>query len=282
MARSLWSFSVTWSKGAIRRNYPLHSKGICRHSNVDCGVKNTTVTMTWRWPWVSCQIRKIVGCACTGNTGSAFPRHRLQKKSLVSDPGMHHGTCVTHVPCCMSRSLTHDDGENVPGIPGACATRNFTYLSGERPILTTDDNLFCCMIIRNFSFQESLRILERETRLLMAFSKECFELEKAYVMRHGVECGVPTIKRDINYFCRETRSSMGNLTNAFKEFHTKLTKWVSHRRYTAVMTSIWWRHGIETRSMLLTVCVGNTPVISGFLSQRVNIADLGNKKLSFR
>ena len=26
-----------------------------------------------------------------------FPLHRLQRKPLVSDPGMHHGTCVTHV-----------------------------------------------------------------------------------------------------------------------------------------------------------------------------------------
>ena len=42
---------------------------------------------------------------------------------------MHHGTCVTHVPCCMSGSLTRGGGENVPGIPGACATRNFTYLA---------------------------------------------------------------------------------------------------------------------------------------------------------
>ena len=34
---------------------------------------------------------------------------------------MHHGTCVTHVPWCMSGSLTCGDRENVPGIPGACA-----------------------------------------------------------------------------------------------------------------------------------------------------------------
>ena len=27
-----------------------------------------------------------------------FSHHRLQRKPLVSDPGMHHGTCVTHVP----------------------------------------------------------------------------------------------------------------------------------------------------------------------------------------
>ena len=57
-----------------------------------------------------------------------FPRHRFQRKPLVSDPGMHHGTCVTHVPWCMSGLLTRGGGENVPGIPGACATRNFTYL----------------------------------------------------------------------------------------------------------------------------------------------------------
>ena len=35
-----------------------------------------------------------------------FPRHQLQRKPLVSDPGMYHGTCVTHVPWCMSASLT--------------------------------------------------------------------------------------------------------------------------------------------------------------------------------
>ena len=46
-----------------------------------------------------------------------FPRHRLQWKALVSDPSMHHGTCVTHVPWCMSGSLNRGGGENVPGIP---------------------------------------------------------------------------------------------------------------------------------------------------------------------
>ena len=53
-----------------------------------------------------------------------FSHHRLQRKPIVSYPGMHHGTCVTHVPCCMSGSLTRGGGENVPG---ACATHNFAY-----------------------------------------------------------------------------------------------------------------------------------------------------------
>ena len=71
--------------------------------------------------WASYQIRKIAGCACAGNAGNVFPHRRLRRKSLVSDPGMHPGTCVTHVPWCMSGSLTRAGGENFPGILGACA-----------------------------------------------------------------------------------------------------------------------------------------------------------------
>ena len=71
--------------------------------------------------WASYHIRKIAGFACAGNAGNVFPRRRFQRETLVSDPGMHHGTCVTHVPWCMSGSLTCGDRENVPGIPGACA-----------------------------------------------------------------------------------------------------------------------------------------------------------------
>ena len=43
-----------------------------------------------------------------------FPRHWLQRKPLVSDLGMHHATCVTHVPWCMSVSLACDGGETFP------------------------------------------------------------------------------------------------------------------------------------------------------------------------
>ena len=58
-----------------------------------------------------------------------FPRPRLKRKPLVSDPDMLHGTCITHVPWCMSGSLTRSGGGNIPGIPCACATLNFTYLA---------------------------------------------------------------------------------------------------------------------------------------------------------
>ena len=46
-----------------------------------------------------------------------FPRHRLQRKPLVSDPDMHHGTCVTHVPWRILGSLTRGGGEMFPAFP---------------------------------------------------------------------------------------------------------------------------------------------------------------------
>ena len=46
-----------------------------------------------------------------------LPWHRLQRKPLVSDPGMHHDTCVTQVLWCMLGSLTRGGGENVPAFP---------------------------------------------------------------------------------------------------------------------------------------------------------------------
>ena len=48
-----------------------------------------------------------------------FPPHRLQMKTQVSDPGMHLVTSVTHVPWCMSESLTRGGAENITDIPGA-------------------------------------------------------------------------------------------------------------------------------------------------------------------
>ena len=76
-------------------------------------------------PFTRCSKLRVTHAPGMSETFSPPP---TSKESLVSDPGMHHGTCVTHVPWCESGSLTRGDGENVPGLPGACATRNFVYL----------------------------------------------------------------------------------------------------------------------------------------------------------
>ena len=62
-----------------------------------------------------------------------FPRHRLQRKPLVSDPGMHHGTCVRHVPLCMSASLTRGDGGKRSQHSRRMRNPQFC-ISGKRPI----------------------------------------------------------------------------------------------------------------------------------------------------
>ena len=58
---------------------------------------------------------------------------RFSPPPLVSDPGMHRGTCVTRVPWCMPGSLTSGflwnrwRGKRSHN-PCACATSDFAYL----------------------------------------------------------------------------------------------------------------------------------------------------------
>ena len=88
-----------------------------------------TVYIAMSLPWASYQIHKIAGCACAGNAGNVFPRRRFQGKPLVSDPGMHHGTCGTHMPWCMSGSLTCGDREKGSRHSRRLRTRYFAYLA---------------------------------------------------------------------------------------------------------------------------------------------------------
>ena len=111
--RVTWYQNNAYQYQISRCAQQLISSILDNDENCRCELKITT--------WASYQIRKIAGCACAGNAGNVFPRRRFQRKLLVSDPDMHHGTCVTHVPWCMSGSLTCGDGENVPDIPSACA-----------------------------------------------------------------------------------------------------------------------------------------------------------------
>ena len=83
---------------------------------------NDTIDM---WPlalWRLTRYVKLQVAHAPGMPGTFPPAAEFKWKLLLSDPGMHHGTCVTHVPWCMSGSLTHGGGKNVPGIPGACAS----------------------------------------------------------------------------------------------------------------------------------------------------------------
>ena len=84
--------------------------------------------------WASCQIRKIAGAHAPGMPGTFSPSPQ------VSDPDMHHGTCVTHVPWCMPGSPTSGfiwnrrRGETIPAFPARMRNLQF-YVSGKRPMM---------------------------------------------------------------------------------------------------------------------------------------------------
>ena len=98
----------------------------------ECHGTSPMTTQQWLWwlnatshyltPWASCQIRKIAGAHAPGMPGTFSPPQQ------VSDPDMHHGTCVTHVPWCMPGSLTSGFlrnrrwGETFPAFPAHAQT----------------------------------------------------------------------------------------------------------------------------------------------------------------
>ena len=76
-------------------------------------------------PQTSIRYVKLRVAHAPGMPGTFFPPPTL--KATASKRSRY--ACVTHVPWCMSGSLTLGGRKNVPGIPGGCATHNFTYLA---------------------------------------------------------------------------------------------------------------------------------------------------------
>ena len=94
-------FRDTWIWNNITKlfsamSYQNKLNGIPRPPYTYC----TWVSFLTNNSWASCQIHKIGGAHAPGMPGTCSPSPQ------VSDPDMHHGTCVTHVPWCMPGSLT--------------------------------------------------------------------------------------------------------------------------------------------------------------------------------
>ena len=68
------------------------------------------------------------GCTCAGNARNVFPA-TTGKQSRHASRHVLDARAVMHAGIANSRfPLNSTAGENVPGIPGACAKRNFTHL----------------------------------------------------------------------------------------------------------------------------------------------------------
>ena len=81
--------------------------------------------------YASYQIWQNRGLRMRRECRERFPCHQLQRKPLVSDPGISHGTSVTRVLWCLSGSLTHVARKTFPEFPVHAPQ---FYVSGKRPI----------------------------------------------------------------------------------------------------------------------------------------------------
>ena len=94
--------------------------------------------------WASYQMRKIVGCACTGNAGNVFPATDFKGNRKLAIPACITAracrTCREHVPWCMLGSLN-------PRLRGKLSWRSRCmrnpqfYVFGKRP-MEEQDNIY--------------------------------------------------------------------------------------------------------------------------------------------
>ena len=147
--------------------YNIASDGCPKHDDVlPTDVSGAEDTLK---SWASYQIRKIAGGACAGNARNDFPATDFKGNRYLAIPA-----CITARAsrtcrdACRDR-LTRGVGGKVPGIPGACATGNFTYLVRGpfwgivsvcvNDILQYEDTQWWCTLTGDIQFNGLSRIL---------------------------------------------------------------------------------------------------------------------------
>ena len=87
--------------------------------------------------------KKMAGCACAGNAGTfsppPFSKETARYRSRHASRHVRDARAVMHVGIVDPRWRG-----NVPGIPGACAIRNFTYLVRAPYYHRREEGCSCC------------------------------------------------------------------------------------------------------------------------------------------
>ena len=102
--------------------------------------------LVWWVSRASCQTRKITGYACAGNAGNVFPvtagpRSRYASQHVRDTRAVMHAGIVVHVGIGF---LWNRWRGKRSGIPGACATLNFTHL-----VRSPLELLSCCAVSKS-------------------------------------------------------------------------------------------------------------------------------------
>ena len=129
---------VNWSIFQSSSNLPFKKESFVMKWSESIIISEANLGRHWSMPMGLLPDTQNRGLRMRRECRERFPRHRVQRKLLVSDPGMHHGTCVTHVPWCMSGSL--NCGSDGKRSQDSRRTRNSQfYVSGKRPMMSLPD-----------------------------------------------------------------------------------------------------------------------------------------------
>ena len=116
----------------------------CELKAYACYIFVNNCMMWWQGPLARYEKLR---CACTGPGMFSPP-------PLVSDPDMHHGTCVTHVPWCMPWSLIcgflFSRWRGKRSLHSQRMRNTQFCVSGKRPIMCVCHRglyIFCCALL---------------------------------------------------------------------------------------------------------------------------------------
>ena len=196
---------------------------------------------------------------------------------------MHHGTCVTHLPSCMSGSLTCGGGENFPEIPGACAPAilriwqeaHWKYSEPRQHCIYWCPSNYRCYIASRHSFNSSpltttIYVTNQVYRsmndcmqsLLLRWRHSKWSTRFFKILRHFAYISNIAIQISLPMFLKE-------ISNLLLKYYSFLNICNPFLFISASILSIhglksWRRHQMEIFSTLLDLCARNSPVSGEF------------------
>ena len=138
---------------------------------------------------------QICGCACAGNAGNVFPV-TAGKRSRHASRHVRHARAVMHVGIANQRfPLKSAAGENVPGIPGACATCNFTYLvrgpcGVTRPQCVVNEYLVCLFLLHLLTYNAHISAVPTLCQIFTLCLLQCTSSLSLYTDGIVQDCGI--------------------------------------------------------------------------------------------
>ena len=150
----------------------------------------------------------------------------------------------------MSGSLTRGCGENVPGIPGACATRNFTHLVRD-PLLPGEARKKSWMTSTGYGFHATFFV--RFMKMFISILKSAVLNAKQSFSRHldfVAEIKKFILARAFDAWCKWSPTEIVRwMLSGVLEFNCR-TMCLHFRQSNAAIRQLWLAHRNQARNRL--------------------------------